>query len=226
MGTEQAVTLPDIRSGEHGAAQAMQADHDVEVDDSDELERDVVSGALHYLIRAIVPGDAYMLAAFHAHLSPESRYLRFFSYHPVLSQAELHRFTHVDYDRRLALVAIADDRIIGVGRYERQPRTSDAEVAFVVADEFHHHGIATVLLDQLVLAARRRGITAFVAQTMWENHDMLAVFIHSGFDVVRSYEGGVVTLRFPIGQTPRSRSAIALRDATRRVTRHDAAAPT
>ena len=190
-----------------------------------DLERDVVAGDLHYRIRPIVPNDADALVEFHTCLSPESRYLRFFSYHPALSQTEVECFTHVDYSLRLALVAITDGKIIGVGRYDRQPGTDEAEVAFVVADEYHGHGIASLLLDQLVVAARRRGITTFLANTMWENHDMLAVFLHSGFDVVRSYDGGIVTLRFPIRQTAQSRRSLAMRDATRQVTTHLDATP-
>jgi GNAT superfamily N-acetyltransferase len=185
-----------------------------------DLERDVVTDGLHYMIRPIVPADGERLVEFHRHLSPDSRYLRFFSYHPTLSSEEVERFTQIDYSRRLALVALADGELIGVGRYEREPGTDEAEVAFVVADAFHRHGIATLLLDQLVVAARQRGVTTFVATTMWENHDMLSVFLHSGFDVVRSFEGGVVSLRFPIRQTSTSRWALAMRDADRQVTPH------
>jgi GNAT superfamily N-acetyltransferase len=190
-----------------------------------ELERDVVAGDLRYQIRPIVPGDGGLLVAFHARLSPESRYLRFFSYHPVLSPEEVAGFTCLDYSRRLALLAVTDDRIIGVARYEREPATDRAEVAFVVADDVHRHGIATLLLDQLVVAARRRGITTFVAHTMWENHDMLSVFFHSGFDVLRTVDAGVVTLQFPIRQTTTSRWALAMRDADRQVSPHSGVAP-
>jgi RimJ/RimL family protein N-acetyltransferase len=196
------------------------AQHDLPLEYPEDLERDVVAGGLQYMIRPILPEDAERLVEFHRQLSPESRYLRFFSYHPTLSPEEVEGFTCVDYSRRLALVALTDSRIIGVGRYERDPNTDEAEVAFVVADEFHGHGIATLLLDQLVVAARRRGITSFTANTMWENHDMLSVFLHSGFDVVRSFDGGVVSLRFPIRQTSTSCWTLAMRDATRRVTPH------
>jgi GNAT superfamily N-acetyltransferase len=185
-----------------------------------DLECDVASDGLRYMIRPIVPDDAEALKVFHTHLSPYSRYLRFFNYHPALSPDEIRHFTCVDYSRRLALVAVVDDRIIGVGRFDRQPATDEAEVAFAVADDFHHHGVATLLLDQLVGAARCRGITSFVAHTLWENHDMLSVFLHSGFDVIRDIDGGVVTLRFPIRYSPGSRWALVLRDATRQVTPH------
>lgn len=194
----------------------------VEIPDGYPLDRArevVASDDLRYSIRPIRPDDADRLVAFHSHLSPETSYYRFFSYHPVLSDNEVERFTHVDYDDRVALVAVSDDRIIGVGRYDLHPGTGEAEVAFVIADEFQRHGIGSLLLDQLVEVARANGITTFLADTLCENREMLNVFLHSGFPVSEEIEYGTVYLRFPIAPTPSSRQAVAMRDATRRVTR-------
>ena len=138
-----------------------------------ELERDVVTGGLHYRVRPIRPDDGKPLVQFHARLSPRSVYLRFFSAHPVLSEKEVTRFTAVDYDARLALVATADDHLIGVARYDRAPGASEAEVAFVVDDEYQHHGIGSELLDELADAALARGVTVFRAETLAENRTML-----------------------------------------------------
>lgn len=184
-----------------------------------DLVREVVTDDVRYLIRPIRPDDADRLVAFHSHLSAGTCYLRFFSFHPVLSDSEVERFTHVDYDDRVALVAVSDDRIIGVGRFDRHPGTSEAEVAFVIADEFQRHGIGSLLLDQLVEVARAHGITTFLADTLCENREMLNVFLHSGFQVSQEIEFDTVYLRFPIAPTPSSRRALAARDATRRVTR-------
>ena len=186
-----------------------------------DLMHDVVTDeGLRYLCRPIRPDDAERLEAFHSHLSPHTCYLRFFSYHPVLRPDEVERFTHVDYADRLALVAIAGDQIIGVGRYDRQPDTDEAEVAFVIADEYQHHGIGSLLLDELVAAARTEGIATFVAETLYENRAMMDVFLHSGFSVTHETEFDTVYLRFPITSTPRYRQAKAARDATRRVGVH------
>ncbi len=184
------------------------------------LERKVVSGdgALRFGLRPIRPDDGQRLASFHDHLSDRSCYLRFFSLHPHLSPAEVERFTHVDYEDRLALVAVLDDSIIGVGRYDRRPESDIAEVAFVVADDYQHHGIGSLLLDELVSAARARGIRTFVADTLHENHPMLDVFFHSGFDVTSQLEYGTVSLRFSVEPTPRSEAARAERGARWHVT--------
>lgn len=177
-----------------------------------ELERDVVSeDGLRYRIRPIRPADAPGLVAFHGQLSTRSIYLRFFTVHPALSEGEVRRFTTVDYVDRLALVATMEDRLIGVARYDRSSGTTEAEVAFIVADEYQHHGIGSALLDDLAGAARARGVRTFHADTLAENHAMLDVFRHTGFPVSAHTEYGTVTLRFPIAATAEYEAARARR---------------
>ena len=160
-------------------------------------------------LRPIRPDDGGHLTEFHEHLSPQSVYRRFFFMHPRLSAAETQRFTHVDYVDRLALVAEHGDRLVAVGRYDRIPGTADAEVAFVVADDFQHQGIGTILLEQLAGAAWKKGITAFIALTLSENRDMLEVFMKSGFHVTSSSSYGTVSVRFPIQSDDAYRLAYA-----------------
>ena len=148
-------------------------------------------------VRPIRPSDGPALAEFHLALSPTSVYLRFFGAHPRLSVAEVERFTGLDYVDRLALVAVADGHLGAVGRYDRR-HGAEAEVAFVVADRYQHHGIGTLLLERLAEAARRRGITAFYAQTLAENRHMLDVFWHSGYPVTTTSDRELVEVRFPI----------------------------
>jgi GNAT superfamily N-acetyltransferase len=181
-----------------------------------DLERDVAGDAgLHYRLRPIRPDDAPRLVAFHRQLSPHSVYMRFFTFHPTLSDAEVARFTNVDYVDRLALVVTVGDGLVAVGRFDRAPGETEAEVAFVVADEFQHHGIGTLLLDELARAARERGVETFRAETLAENSAMLDVFRHAGFPVTSSIEYGTVTLRFPIALTDDYRAALAARETTR-----------
>ena len=176
------------------------------------LERDVVTeDGLRYRVRPIRPDDASRLVAFHGQLSTRSVYLRFFTVHPTLSETEVRRFTTVDYVDRLALVAMVEDRLIAVARYDRAPGATEAEVAFVVADDYQHHGIGSTLLDDLADAARARGVTAFRADTLAENHAMLDVFRHTGFPVSAHTEYGTVTLRFPIAPTADYEAARARR---------------
>ena len=184
-----------------------------------DLVRDVVcDGSFSYHLRPIRPDDAAELMAFHSRLTPHSVYLRFFTFHPTLSGPEAERFTHVDYINRLALVAESEAHIIAVGRFDSGPGETEAEVAFVVADEYQHHGIGPLLLDELARAAVARGITTFRAETLCENHAMLDVFHHAGFSVTSTIEFGSVTLRFSIEPTERYRVALAERETRRHLT--------
>ena len=60
-------------------------------------------GSVH--VRAIRADDDERLTRFHRKLSPASIIFRFFHYFPELPAADAQRFTHVDYESRMALVA-------------------------------------------------------------------------------------------------------------------------
>lgn len=162
-----------------------------------DLERDVTTRfGTRVHVRPIRPDDASRLIAFHSGLTPQSVYRRFFSAHPNLSAKEVERFTCVDYVDRLALIAEIGDRMVAVARYDRTPETSEAEVAFVVADDCQHHGIASLLLELLADTAWQVGITTFVASTLTENREMINVFTGSKFDVSTRFDCGVVEFCF------------------------------
>ena len=78
-------------------------------------EADVVvadGGTVH--LRPIRPSDGEALVVFHAGLSARTRYLRYFSAYPRIPERDLVRFTHVDHDNRVALVALLGGKIIAV----------------------------------------------------------------------------------------------------------------
>jgi GNAT superfamily N-acetyltransferase len=185
-----------------------------------DLEREarIRSGVVVH-VRPIRREDAAALVDFHTALSAQSVYLRFFSFHPVLSPKEVARFTNVDYLDRLALVVELDGRLLGVGRFERLGATDEAEVAFVVADAHQSEGIGTLLADGLARAAWERGIVTFAAETLAENSEMLEVFRGLGFPVTSAFDGGVVRVRFPIEPTGAYLDALARREAGRAVGR-------
>ncbi|MGH9290514.1 MAG: GNAT family N-acetyltransferase [Acidimicrobiales bacterium] len=175
-------------------------------------EADVVladGGTAH--IRAIRPDDAARIVDFHGRQSPESIYFRYFTPRPRLPDQEVERLTHLDYSDRMAFVALRDDVIVGVARYDRLPTRSEAEVAFFVDDRHQGRGIATVLLEYLAEAARRTGIAAFTATVLPSNARMVAVFRNAGFTATSRFGDGVIEVRLDLQPTAEAEAAITAR---------------
>lgn len=151
-------------------------------------------------LRPISPGDVGALHAFYEGVSEQSRYFRFFSAHPKLTDSDVDRFTVVDYDERVALVVTLGDAIIAIAGYD-VTEPGRAEVAFLVQDRHQGRGIGQLLLEHLAQAAREHGIEHFEAQVLAENNRMLQVFREQGYKVNGEFADGVVTLEFRIDPT-------------------------
>ena len=150
-------------------------------------------------VRPIAPGDGAALLRFHAHLSRRSVQMRYFYPHLQLGTDEVDHLTQVDGTNRVAFVVERDGDLIAVARYDRLGDPTTAEVAFVVADGWQHHGIASYLLQRLASCAKEVGIAAFTAEVLAENAPMLAVFHQAGFPVKTRCEQGTVSVSMAIG---------------------------
>ncbi len=164
-------------------------------------------------IRPIRPDDRDRLNTFHSRQSPESIYFRYFRFRPELTEAELIHFTTVDYLDRMAFVAVRDDVIIAVARYEpwgehEKRERHEAEVAFFVDDGFGGRGLATILLEFLAAAGRRRGLDGFTATVLPENYGMLRVFRKAGFEVSTRFADGVIEVTLGITITEDTQAAM------------------
>ena len=132
-------------------------------------------------LRPIQPEDADAVLHFFGRLSERSRYQRFMQYLRELSPQMLARFTQLDYDRELALVAVADGEIVAVGRYAPNADGRTAEFALVSADEWQGKGLGRALLGRLVGAARAAGYEALYGHILGANRDMLDLAERLGF---------------------------------------------
>ncbi|MEZ5117036.1 MAG: GNAT family N-acetyltransferase [Candidatus Nanopelagicales bacterium] len=162
-------------------------------------------------LRPITPEDGGALSRFHAQLSPETIYYRFFAPYPELTERDVSRFTTVDYADRVAIVATVAGDIVGVGRYDRIDRL-DAEVAFTIRDDHQGRGLGSILLEHLAAAARERGIRRFVAEVLPANRRMIATFEEAGYRVAQEFSDGVVRLQFEIEPTAEQRSVREARE--------------
>lgn len=138
-------------------------------------------------IRPIRPEDRDGLAASFERLSPESRYLRFFSPVTRLSSAQLEYLTDVDHHDHEALVAVeaAEGDIVGVARFVR---TDDgvAEPAVVVVDDWQGRGVGAGLLDALARRAREEDVHTFAAVVLAHNEAAMGALRRLGETQVHS----------------------------------------
>src|SRR5664280_1140566 len=156
-------------------------------------------------VRPIVPNDADRLRRFHAGQSAESIYLRFFAPLKTLSDKDVARFTQVDYDWRVALVATVHEDIIGIARFDRLDETT-AEVAFHISDAHQGKGVGSVLLEHLAAIGQELGVTKFVADVLPQNHKMIQVFTEAGYEVNYHFDDGVIAVAFTIEPTEQSQA--------------------
>jgi acetyltransferase len=129
-------------------------------------------------IRPIRPEDASLLIAFAAGLSDRSRYMRFFTLQRELTPVMLARLTQVDYDRELALVAFPEGaseagHIVGVARFSPNPDGESCEFAVTIDDSWNGRGVATVLMQRLMQAARDAGYRCMIGYVLADNEAML-----------------------------------------------------
>jgi RimJ/RimL family protein N-acetyltransferase len=150
------------------------------------------------VVRPISSADSGALLRFHGRLSAKSIQLRYFYPHTDLSASEIEHLTQVDGLERVAFVVECARELIAVGRYDRLGDKKVAEVAFVVADVYQHHGLATILLHRLADAAQSFGIERFTAEVLAENRAMLSVFHEAGFPIESKTEWGTVTVTMTI----------------------------
>ncbi|MBW3666288.1 MAG: GNAT family N-acetyltransferase [Actinobacteria bacterium] len=178
-----------------------------------EYQLDIVlsdGGTAH--VRPIRPDDPPLVRSMFERLGPESRYFRFFKVKKTLSDDELRRFTKVDYEDRMALLAEIGGEMVALASYDREPGEDVAEVAFAVVDQHQGRGLGTKLLELLTNHARTRGIGGFRAYVLGENSQMMRVFRNSGYELTRTIEDGVYTVDFPVSESKGSAAAAEERE--------------
>lgn len=141
-------------------------------------------------IRPMRPEDAAIEQEFVRNLSEEAKYFRFMHAVQELSEDMLVRFTQLDYDRELALIAVTEEKgrevEIGVCRYAINPDGETCEFALVVSDQWQHKAIGHRLMGSLFDAARSKGLKTMEGEVLANNHNMLKLVATLGFTIATS----------------------------------------
>jgi acetyltransferase len=145
-------------------------------------------------IRPVKPEDAPLFTALFKTLSPTTIYYRFFGALKELNPEMLARFTQIDYDREIALVAIDEesetDSMLGVARIIGDADGRTGEFAVLVGDAWQGKGIGSNLLEKCLSIAEKQGFKTVFGIVLKENRNMIALGKKLGFDIRKEPDTG------------------------------------
>ncbi|MCF8197945.1 MAG: GNAT family N-acetyltransferase [Sulfuritalea sp.] len=165
-----------------------------------ELEQRVTWQGRRILIRPIRPEDENTLGDLLGSLEPEDSRMRFFGAMRSLPRSQLARFTQIDYDREMALVAIERDKegvehSLGEVRAVTDPDNHAADFAIVVRSELKGQGLGRLLLQSIIDYSRSRGTDELRGETLGANLRMQHLARDLGFELKSGADLGTVELR-------------------------------
>ncbi len=145
-------------------------------------------------VRPVKPEDAPLFTALFKSLSPTTIYYRFFGTLKELNPEMLARFTQIDYDREIALVAIDEesetDTMLGVARIIGDADGRTGEFAVLVGDAWQGQGIGGNLLEKCLSIAEKQGFKTVHGIVLQENRNMLALGKKLGFEAKKDLDAG------------------------------------
>lgn len=151
-------------------------------------------------IRTVTPDDEQRLKDGIAELSPQSRYLRFFSGMREAPQSVIDALVAVDGHDHIAWGAIRTDLpghpamgVVHAFRDGDDPTTAEFSVA--VIDAYHGRGLARLLTAVLLLDCQREGLEHLLVHILPENRPALTLVRSLGAHHLDQAEG---VMRFDI----------------------------
>ncbi|HEU5269716.1 MAG TPA: GNAT family N-acetyltransferase [Jatrophihabitans sp.] len=163
-------------------------------------------------IRTVQPADRTALLRLNADTSDRSIYLRFFTASRHTADSYVEALTRPPAPDHAALLMELDERPIAVAGFE-QVSAEDADIALMVADDFQHEGVGTLLLEQLAALARRRGITRFSAEVLVENVTMTRALRALGYRTRTTVAEGVCMFSLDLRPTEEMLAALDARES-------------
>ena len=131
--------------------------------------------------RPLLPSDEFAYRNFFYSLKDETIYFRFFFRMKLFTHEVVQeQWASLDYRNNLSIIGLdqsgGHEEIVALGSYARGEEDQDAEVAFVIHEDFQGMGIASYLLQVLEKIAMTNGYRRFFASVLKENAAMVHVF--------------------------------------------------
>jgi len=140
------------------------------------------------LLRPIKPEDEPLENELWKTFSEETQRFRFFSPMRTWSHATLVRYTNIDYDREIAIIAELTEngkrKMIGVVRMIMEPPNfKTAEVAIVVGDPWQGLGLGSKMMDCIIEIARDKNLESIYGLILRDNTRSIELFQKKGFTI-------------------------------------------
>ncbi|NUW44221.1 bifunctional acetate--CoA ligase family protein/GNAT family N-acetyltransferase [Nonomuraea rhodomycinica] len=161
-------------------------------------------------VRPLCPGDRRALHELVDRSSEHSAYLRFFTGGRNTAHSYMDRVTGPGYEGR-ALVATVRGRLVGVAEYIPYG-DGRADLAILLDDAVHGHGLGTLLLEHVALDAAAHGVRELVADVLAENRAMISVLSALGLDTTRHADSGTLRIALSCRPTALLRAGVEARD--------------
>ncbi len=156
------------------------------------LEETVAFDDRQITLRPIRPEDEPAHRDFFNSLEAEDVRFRFFGVIREPEHSQLARYTQIDYEREMALIAVdADGRTLGVARMARDSAGEQGEFAVVVRSAIKGQGLGRILLVKLIDYCREIGLHELIGQVLQYNERMLGLAAELGFRVEPPDEDGI-----------------------------------
>ncbi|MEP1446861.1 MAG: GNAT family N-acetyltransferase [Paraglaciecola sp.] len=130
-------------------------------------------------IRPVNLQDTTLERDFIDHLSPETKYYRFFGAINQVSDAVLKSLCDIDGENSMAFIATENRNgevvEIGACRYVLSENPDIHEMALTIADDWQHSGLGKLLMTYLMSYAKSHGIHTLYAVELAENPQMRAL---------------------------------------------------
>ena len=149
-------------------------------------------------LRPARPEDEPLVGALFGGVSPADLHLSGLSSLESFSRALAARLTQIDYDRELALLALAGPdaaEAVGIAHLIMDPDRERAECGVIVRSDVQGRGIGYALMERLVAIARDAGVGVLFGRVQEQNRAMLELAAATGFTIAPAQPGEVTMSR-------------------------------
>jgi acetyltransferase len=149
------------------------------------------------LLRPIKPEDEPLWLEMFQNFSEQSIRYRFFQIIKDTPHEVRVRYSNIDYDREIGIVAeLKEERrqILGVVRLIIEPDGKKGEIAFIVADPWQGLGLGTKMVDHMIEICKDKKLETIYSFMLPDNHRAIRLLRKMGFTIQKYQDVTKATL--------------------------------